>query len=39
MEHHWEMLTKLDLRGLMEDALRQALGEDEYAKRRRRKRS
>jgi excisionase family DNA binding protein len=37
MEHYRERPQNLDLRALLDDAVRQALGEKEYSKRRRRK--
>jgi len=39
MEHHRKVPQELDLDAIMESALRHVLGEEEYAKRRRRKRS
>jgi excisionase family DNA binding protein len=35
MEHYRERPQKLDLRGLLDEAVRQALGDEEYVKRRR----
>jgi excisionase family DNA binding protein len=37
IEHYRERPQKIDLRALLDDSVRQALGEEEYAKRHRRK--
>ena len=37
MEHYRERSQKIDLRALLDDSVRQALGEEEHSKRRRRR--